>query len=198
MNLGGRPRGKTKPKPDPRLAPGSLATVQAFLNTARSDAQSEQLSTPHRLARWLTRHTLLPASAKLTEDDRKRAIDVREGIRALVRLNVGGKIDARTLERLDSAISRARFQLRFDPDATFRFEPATPGIEDALAKLLEIVVVESRFAGLWPRLKPCANPGCGRAFYDASKSRTGRWCTKRCGDKIKARYHRRRARAKGY
>ncbi len=184
--------------PDAYPAPGGLETVQAFLNTAKTDTQSEQLATPRHLARWLSRRTLLPAGAKLTDDDRKRAIEVREGIRALLRVNAGGKIDSKALERLDGAISRARFQLRFDPDASFRFEPATSGIEEPLGALLEIAVVESRVAGSWPKFKACANPDCRRAYYDATKGQTGKWCTTRCGDKIRARAQRRRSKSRRY
>ncbi len=45
------------------------------------------------------------------------------------------------------------------------------------------------------RLKLCANPGCGFAFVDTSTNGTRRWCYMRyCGNRLKARAFRRRAR----
>ncbi len=45
------------------------------------------------------------------------------------------------------------------------------------------------------RLKVCENPDCGWVFYDESKSRTRRWCESgTCGNLVKVRRHRARAR----
>jgi predicted RNA-binding Zn ribbon-like protein len=41
------------------------------------------------------------------------------------------------------------------------------------------------------RLKRCEE--CGRFFLDATRSRTQRWCTTRCGDRARVRAHRARA-----
>ncbi|HEY1368345.1 MAG TPA: CGNR zinc finger domain-containing protein [Gaiellaceae bacterium] len=42
-----------------------------------------------------------------------------------------------------------------------------------------------------PRLKRCANPDCRAAFYDATRSRTRRWCDGRaCGNRVRVRRHR--------
>ena len=177
--------------PDPEVAPGRLAIVQAFVNTAATDSQSEILATPHDLSRWLARRTLLPAGADLVEEDRRRAIEVREGIRALAMANTGASADREAVGRLDRAIREVRFQLFFDLDGSARFEPACPGVDMALAALLEIVVVTARLEETWPRLKVCANSACRRAFYDDSRNRSGIWCTKRCGDKIRGRAFRR-------
>ncbi len=192
FNQGGRPPGKASPLPDPYPAPGDLEVIQAYVNTAGCGSQSERLATPRDLSRWLTRRTLLPAGTELTEEDRLRALEVRDGIRAYLLVNSGGKLKEDVIERLDRAISAARFQLRFDRDGTARFEPASPGVEDALGSLLEIVVVAARLDGTWPRLKLCADPACRRAFYDTAKNGGGKWCTKRCGDKIRSRLFRRR------
>ncbi len=49
--------------------------------------------------------------------------------------------------------------------------------------------------GSWQRLKACRNDACRWVFYDASKNRSGTWCTMSiCGDKLKARAYRRRRR----
>ena len=49
--------------------------------------------------------------------------------------------------------------------------------------------------GEWARLKACANPDCQWVYYDGSRNRSGRWCSmNECGDVMKARAYRRRAR----
>ena len=49
--------------------------------------------------------------------------------------------------------------------------------------------------GGWARLKACANPDCQWVYYDGSRNRSGRWCSmNECGDVMKARAYRRRAR----
>jgi hypothetical protein len=50
--------------------------------------------------------------------------------------------------------------------------------------------------GEWARLKACANPDCQWVYHDGSRNRSGRWCSMdECGDVMKARAYRRRARA---
>jgi predicted RNA-binding Zn ribbon-like protein len=44
-----------------------------------------------------------------------------------------------------------------------------------------------------PRLKRCADKSCRRAFYDATRSRTRRWCDSgTCGNRARVRRHRSR------
>nr|WP_230322832.1 CGNR zinc finger domain-containing protein [Cellulomonas hominis] len=51
-------------------------------------------------------------------------------------------------------------------------------------------------SGEWARLKACANPDCQWVYHDGSRNRSGRWCSMdECGDVMKARAYRRRARA---
>jgi predicted RNA-binding Zn ribbon-like protein len=48
-------------------------------------------------------------------------------------------------------------------------------------------------AGNWNRLKVCSNDACQRAFYDASRNRSGRWCSMAtCGNRMKGRAYRQR------
>ncbi|HYQ74535.1 CGNR zinc finger domain-containing protein [Cellulomonas sp.] len=50
--------------------------------------------------------------------------------------------------------------------------------------------------GDWARLKACANPDCQWVYHDGSRNRSGRWCSMdECGDVMKARAYRRRARS---
>ena len=45
-----------------------------------------------------------------------------------------------------------------------------------------------------PRLKRCAEESCRRVFYDATRSRTRRWCDSgTCGNRARVRRHRSRS-----
>jgi predicted RNA-binding Zn ribbon-like protein len=49
--------------------------------------------------------------------------------------------------------------------------------------------------GTWVRMKSCARPACRWAFYDASRNRSGVWCSMAtCGNREKgAKYRARRS-----
>jgi predicted RNA-binding Zn ribbon-like protein len=46
-------------------------------------------------------------------------------------------------------------------------------------------------------VKRCANPTCGAFFYDTSKNHNGRWCSHRCGNRMRVAAHYRRRRPAG-
>ena len=49
-------------------------------------------------------------------------------------------------------------------------------------------VFEADAAGTWRRLRACANPACGWAFYDRSRNGSSRWCDMAiCGNRAKQR-----------
>jgi predicted RNA-binding Zn ribbon-like protein len=135
---------------------------------------------------------------ELGDAELEQALDVRGGLRALVRTNLlGGRIDAATAERLDRAAEAALLRVRFDSLGENRFETAADGFEGALGHLFRIVAV-ARLGELWPRLKVCPFEPCGRCFYDASRYGTRKWCSmKQCGNVIKGRVYRRRNRRRG-
>ncbi|MEZ0449278.1 CGNR zinc finger domain-containing protein [Cellulomonas sp. ICMP 17802] len=81
--------------------------------------------------------------------------------------------------------------MRFD-DGAAQLAPA--GADGLVAGLLA-EVHRAHTAGEWSRLKACANPDCQWIYYDASRNRSGRWCSMdECGDVMKARAYRRRSR----
>jgi hypothetical protein len=61
------------------------------------------------------------------------------------------------------------------------------GVKGALGSILaDVVVAFSK--GTWVRVKICAAEDCRWAYYDHSKSRTGRWCAmETCGNRHKTR-----------
>ena len=56
-----------------------------------------------------------------------------------------------------------------------------------MARLLA-AVDRARADGVWERLKVCARDECRWAYYDASRNRSGRWCSMTdCGNRVKMR-----------
>ncbi|MBT0992815.1 CGNR zinc finger domain-containing protein [Cellulomonas sp. DKR-3] len=110
--------------------------------------------------------------------------ELRDGLRAYV---VAGEQEA-----LDRVAAGHRLVLRVTADGP-ALVPSDE--EDHVAGLLVDVLEEHR-AGRLQRLKACANPACQWVYYDASRNRSGRWCSMgECGDVMKARAYRARSRA---
>ena len=173
-------------------APGNLRIVQELLNTADYRRKAEGLESPRALAGWLVARDLLPAGTDLADEDLRRAIDVREGLRALTAANNGRPLDASAVERLGRALGAASFRLVFDSEGRGSFVPASRSCEDALGHIAGIVAA-AQLEGTWPRLKACANDACRGVFYDLSKSQSGKWCSmRRCGNQLKSLAYRKR------
>ena len=181
--ISNKPRTKLPRSAEPEPAPGEMSILQDFLNT-------KHLSSPRDVGNWLASHRLLPPGTELTEADVKRLLVVQKGIRALVWVNSGGKLDEAAVDRLDQAAMGAFLQVRFSLDGSSRFESLSRTFEGALGYLLGIVM-STRIAGDWPRFKLCADGQCRAAFYDFSKNGRGRWCKVRCGDRIRSKQYRR-------
>ncbi len=174
----------------PRPAPGDLARVQAFINTT-TPAGGDELASPRRLAEWLARWGLLDISVELGEEDLRRTRDLRAGLRSLLFAQmVGREVNASAFSRFQRAAVGVRTDVRLDDDGPAGFASAGGSLDDALGTLLATVAA-ARLAGQWSLLKLCAREDCGRAFFDLSQSRTGRWCTARCGDRVRAAAYRR-------
>jgi predicted RNA-binding Zn ribbon-like protein len=76
-----------------------------------------------------------------------------------------------------------------------RLAPTAPGLDAllfAIAESFATFLVE----GDPTRLKTCENPDCRWVFHDTSRSRTRRWCADSCGNLMKVRAFRRKARRK--
>ncbi len=174
----------------PIPAPGGLEVVQAILNTLDVKAETDELRTPAALAALLSRHGLLASGVELGRKDLERALQVRRGLRSLLLAHSGGEADEEAVASLDRAALGARAQVRFDRDGNSRLEPAGGDFDEALGTLLGFVH-EARCTGKWPSFKLCANGECRRSFFDFTKSRTGKWCTRRCGERVRARAFRR-------
>jgi predicted RNA-binding Zn ribbon-like protein len=178
-------------------APGALEIVRSFVNTYDADELTEDLGSPDELVGWLAGHELLSESGpqRATAADLRRAIELREALRAHLRAHHGDPLRAGAAEVLDAAARRARLTVRFtDVDVT-ALEPESGGVDGALGRLLAIVSAAID-DGTWRRLKVCPADDCQWAFYDESRNRSATWCDmKVCGNRAKVRGFRERARS---
>jgi predicted RNA-binding Zn ribbon-like protein len=187
----------TRQEEQHKAAPGPLAVVQAFVNTQYGHGRyaHAELTSSEQLRAWLEAHDLLEDGAPVTEGDLRRALQLREALRSLLRANNEMEVLASPIEVLNHLASAAPLKVRFHDDGQGTLEPDIAGVDGALASLIGMVFT-AMINGTWGRLKVCRNERCQKAFYDTSKNRSGAWCSMaRCGSRLKARAYRRRSRA---
>ncbi len=163
--------------------------VQAFVNTVGIGKRADTLATPRALADWLVRRRLLAADVELDKQQWRQGLGLRASLRALI-LDISDPVAGEELRHLEQAARRARFELRFDDSGRPEgFVAAASGrVEDALGALIATATA-ARLEGTWSLLKLCAEGGCRRAFFDSS--RKGKWCTPRCGYRVRTATYRR-------
>ena len=182
-------------------APGPLETVRAFVNTLDIDDGIELLAGPAELATWLAEHDLASEDAgagagelRPTGADVRRAIELREALRAHLLAHHDQPLPPQAAATLDAAARRARLTVRFIGTDATTLEPEAGGVDGALGRLLAIVA-RAIADGTWQRLKACPADTCQWAFYDASRNRSAVWCDMRvCGNRAKVRGFRERTR----
>jgi predicted RNA-binding Zn ribbon-like protein len=185
------PPGESTPE---KTAPEPLHLVQRFVNSIDLESGEDELESPQALRAWFAERGLMDPRERVSAADLRRAVDVREGLRALLLRNNGLALDEGKVARLDRAASRAGVRVRFASGDDPALEPAAGGVDGALARLMAIVA-ESVAGGSWERLKACPREECEWAFFDRSKNRSGRWCRmEECGNLAKARAFRERRR----
>lgn len=177
-----------------KTAPQPLYLVQRFVNSVDRETDEDELESPEALRSWLADRELLDPAEPVSDADLARALDVREGLRAVLLANNGLPLDEQQVERLDRAVRRAGVRLRFRPGQDPELVPESAGVDGAIARLMAIVAAAVEH-GHWERLKACPRQECEWAFYDRSKNRSGRWCLmEACGNIEKARAFRERRR----
>ena len=178
--------------PSSLTAPGQLGLVQAFLNTLDLGSGRDDFGSPQLVQAWLADRRLISRGTEYDATDLHRLVELRSALRDLVAANGGEGLQRRAVTTLNEAARRVRLGVRLHPDDGYRLMAEGVGIDRPIGELL-ISVTASMAAGSWRRLKVCANDECQQAFYDASRNRSGKWCSMAvCGNRMKGRAYRNR------
>ena len=181
---------------DRAAAPGDLRLVQAFVNTFwdLDRKGAEQFGSAADLAEWLATRELIEPGTRLSPTDLWRALDVREGLRALLFVNNGAVANPDAIERLNRALRGPGLFAQLDPAKPPDFKAMHRDF-DAVLALMGTIVAVAQLDGGWSRLKACRGDHCGWAFYDRSRNQASNWCAMSvCGSRAKARDYRKRQR----
>jgi predicted RNA-binding Zn ribbon-like protein len=181
------------PQPGGRLpAPGRLGLVQSFVNTVDLESGVDEIQTPQRLQAWLVERGLLEAGDPVVEEDVRRVMAVREGLRALAVMNNEGRLQAGRVRELNRVASGVLLTARFAPSGELELLSVSPGVDGVLARIISAAATAS-LDGTWSRVKACRRDVCRWMFYDHSRNRSGVWCAMAvCGSRTKAFRYRRR------
>ncbi|HEX3807322.1 MAG TPA: CGNR zinc finger domain-containing protein [Gaiellaceae bacterium] len=159
----------------PKAAPEPLREVQLLVNSVDLHSEDDWVGD------WL-------AERGVPLEEAKRAVALREGLRALVLANNGIALDDAALAVVNRAAARVALRVH----ETGSLSVAAVG-DDALDRVVAIAL-GAMLDGTWKRLKACRN--CHWSFYDYSPNRSATWCSMQiCGNRSKTKaYRRRRAR----
>ena len=174
----------TNPEDDDGV-PRAVGLLRDFVNTREPQVGTDHFSTPEALRDWCLTHDLVPAGTTFGPRDLEQAIDVREGLRAVLTAHAGHEQDVAAVERLNQLLAQHPVGLVFEVDhyrlaalGDSRIAPVFAGLADAVRQCSEDQT--------WQRLKVCARDTCRWAFYDASRNRVRRWCSMAgCGNHVK-------------
>jgi predicted RNA-binding Zn ribbon-like protein len=172
------------------VAPGDLALVERFVNTADLEKQTDAIAEPGALARWAREERV--ARATFTRDDTARVLAFREALRALLLSHHGEPADRDAVAVLRDEGARVPLMLEFDPEGSSSLAPAGSGADALLGRMLA-AIARAEADGTWARMKACPADDCRWAFYDHSRNRSRTWCSMAaCGNRAKARSYRAR------
>lgn len=176
--------------PERQPGPPHVERLLAFTNSVDEEEQTDDLTTPAELVRWLHDQDLAAADATATRKDLAFARDLRDALRDTMRAHHDGTSEPRRLDALAADLPLCVTHTDEGPG----LRPAVSGIRGGLAWLM---VDLSRCAAddTWRRLKICAFDECQWAFFDASKNRSRHWCEWGCGNRVKTRNYRARRKA---
>lgn len=174
-------------------APGSLALVQALVNTYSGHTHEDLLATPAAASGWLAATGLLPPEAQLSNGEQQALIGTREAIRGVLAAHTQRVADVSAAARLTEALMPCRLSVTADPSGAVHLTRADQHPYARVVGACAIAIAEAAVAGTWDRLKACPGDRCGWAFYDRSSSGRSRWCSMQvCGARSKMRVYRSR------
>ena len=171
-------------------APGALALVQDFVNTAELPGGYDELADVPATVAWLAARGY-GISSEVAQH--RRIVETREHLRTLIGVNSGQELPPASASRLARLLDAAAVHPVVAADGV-RLASTARGVDGFLAALLA-ALVQATIDGSFTRLKVCRSDTCQWTFYDNSKNGCGAWCSMRsCGSRAKARAYRERQR----
>jgi predicted RNA-binding Zn ribbon-like protein len=179
--------GERMPAPDP-----GLRLVQAFVNTIDFEDAEDSLSERARVGTWLADTGLVDRPIDISPAEHARLLAVREGFRRLGSANNGEPLRPGERDQINRLLAPFVLVPVVTKDGQLRVEAKGRDLDAAIGRLLEIVA-RAGSDGTWLRMKACRMHSCRWLFWDASRNRSGTWCTMSlCGSRQKSRTYRRR------
>lgn len=178
----------TNASSDRTPAPGSLRLVQEFVNTLDAEEGRDLLADRDTFSAWLQAQGLAAAGPPPRDRDIAVARELREALRSLLGVNAGGEPDPEAAALVNRMSAQAPVRVELGPDGAATLQGG--GVVAAVLAAAGTAMLD----GSWMRLKACLDPGCGWAFYDRSRNRSGQWCDTTCGSRHKVRAYRARQR----
>ncbi|MFI8849349.1 CGNR zinc finger domain-containing protein [Streptomyces sp. NPDC053499] len=170
--------------PDFRLGKVLATSFTATLTERCGDAV-ERIPTPQRLVDWLGVNGLAVESCTTVQLELAR--ELRESIHAaLTAAAIQDSLPASAVHVINDCSLQGRAAAVLTPENTreWRLDPDSR-VEDALSVVAAdaISILAGERDG---KLALCASPTCRAAFFDASQSRTRKWCDMNtCGNREK-------------
>jgi predicted RNA-binding Zn ribbon-like protein len=179
-------------------APEPLRLVQAFVNTLDIENGIEELHEPAALDDVLDRIGAWGGTpVACTEDDLRRALELREALRCLLLANNGLPVDEAAGRTVERVARTAHLGVRIDGAGRARLVAEAPGVDGALGGIVAVAFT-AMADGSWARLKACRRDVCHWVYYDRSRNRSSTWCSMLvCGNRTKAKTYRRARTAAG-
>jgi predicted RNA-binding Zn ribbon-like protein len=150
-----------------------------------------------RAEAMLKRAQQQPTAASAAVHEARR---LRNVLRALAESGLTGdrRSEEIAISEINRILGRSAGSRRVEPRSDGGFVRSFVTVGDVFTGLL-VPVIESAADALvqdeLPRVRKCANPKCGRVFYDASRNGKRRWCEMAtCGNRAKAARHRQKVR----
>ena len=183
-----------------------------FVNTENSSVSADGLGDFDRLVSWM--EAAIALDSERAQMMRRRAIQQPSGataalvdarrVRGALRLlaergAMAPQVRLDALAEINRVLGRSAGTRRVEFRADGTFARAFVPVGDAFAGLM-IPIVESAadalILGELQRVRRCADPRCGRVFYDGTKNAARRWCDmSTCGNRAKAARHRARVKS---
>lgn len=164
----------------------SLALVNTRFTV--SHGQVDLLDDTEAAHLWLVRHELLPDRVVINGRQSGRLRTLREGLRALFEARVAAALPpADALDTLNAALAAAPAtpRLAWTADGPLRADlPDTGNPAAAALSLLAEDAADLLTGADAGQLTECAAQGCARWFLRSHGAR--RWCTTKCGNRVRA------------